>query len=157
MSRSCFSGATVATVMALALRASLLAPLLRRNTTRAVIAKNTMTPSVTIGCCFRGFISYCSRTSSGCRHLDQPGEEKVDVGCDRIFMGLMHGHSEYFVEKTVMDDHADEGASCQEWVDRSKYAVFNSRLNVCSEMVIEYFEMFAKEHFGEFVPFQRAE
>jgi hypothetical protein len=63
-------------------------------------------------------------------------------------MGFMHWDSEYLMDQTVMDDHADEGAGCQEGIDRPKRAVFNPCANVRSEMVIEHFVVLAEEHLG---------
>ena len=63
-------------------------------------------------------------------------------------MGLMHRDSEDLMEQPVMDDHANEGAGCQEGIDRAKRAVFNPCANVRSEVIIEHFVVFAEEHLG---------
>ena len=47
-----------------------------------------------------------------------------------------------------MDDHADEGAGCQEGIDRAERSVFNSGTYVCGEVVVEHFVVFAEEHLG---------
>jgi hypothetical protein len=80
--------------------------------------------------------------------LDQPGKEEVDIGSHRVFMGSMHRDSEDLMEQSVMNDHTDERAGCQKGIDGTKCAVGNSPANVCGQVIIKHFMVFAEKHLG---------
>jgi hypothetical protein len=84
-------------------------------------------------------------------------QEQVDIGGNRFLVGAMHGHPKDLMKKAMMDDHPNEGAGGEQWVDLEECSLSDSCSDIRRKMVIEDAVVFPEKHLGQFMAFERAE